>query len=391
MKNTNIFVSSTCYDLSQIRTDIHDFIHNNGHTPILSELNNFPFNPFKKAVDSCIDVVMNDADIFVLIIGNRYGAQIETGKSITNIEFLTAKQKGIPIYIFIDKKIINILPVWRKNKDSDYTDIVDSTKIFEFVTEIRDDLNLWSFEFEKAQDIISTLKNQLSYLFKESLILSTKYKSKLDDLFVDNLSNEALRIYLEKQDLYESEFFIQTLVDEIKKKETLKNDYIYKIILESKHILSENEDVLKWIGQRYKIFRDLIDSLNKIMHKAYPDFYAEPGIPSDLKGLYYVSVTYARIFESIINWTIETLSASVNQECQALVEKLSNLSQNMIVNMWEFPFAHKETFDKLKIRIQNGETTIKHTSTLNINLDSIALTEYNNEFQKFSDLLLKRE
>ena len=339
---------------------------------------------------SIFEVVKNEADIFVLIIGNRYGAQIESGKSITNTEFLTAKQKGIPIYIFIDKKIINILPVWSKNKNSDYTDIVDSTKIFEFVSEIRNDLNLWSFEFEKAQDIISTLKNQLSYLFKESLVLSTKYKSRIEDLFVVNLSNEALRIFLEKQELYELEFFVQTLEDEMKKKESLKNDYTYKIILESKYLITENEDLLNWINQRYKILLNLLDSLSKIMHKAYPDFYAEPGVPSDLKGLYYVSASYARIFESIIIWTVETKSACVNQEYQSIVEKLSNLSQNMIINMWKFPTVQKEVFDKIKIRYQNGETGIKHTSTLSIDIDPIALKEYNIEFQKFSNLILNK-
>jgi len=387
MKKTNIFVSSTCYDLSQIRTDIHDFIEDNGHTPILSELKNFPFNPFKKAVDSCIEVVKNDADIFVLIIGNRYGAQIESGISITNTEFLTAKQKGIPIYIFIDKKIINILPVWSKNKGGDYSDIVDSIKIFEFVTEIRNDLNMWSFEFERAQDIISTLKNQLSFLFKESLALSTKYKSKNDDLFIANLSNEALRIFLEKQEHYELEFFIQTLLDEMKKKEALKNDYTYKIILESKYIITDNESLLSWIDQRCKILLNLLDSLGKIMHKAYPDFYAESGIPSDMKGLYYVSTSYARIFESVINWTVETESACVSEECHSLIEKLSKLSHNMINNMWEFPFTQKAVFDEIKIRLLNGEKGITHNSTLTIDIDPIAMDEYNIEFEKFSNLI----
>jgi hypothetical protein len=126
------------------------------------------------------------------------------------------------------------------------------------------------------------------------------------------------------------------------------------------------------------------------MHEAYPDFFAEPGVPSDLKGLYYVSVTYARIFESILNWTDETESASVNQECRSLVEKLSKLSQNMINNMWEFPFTQKTTFDEIKIRFQNGEKGIKQTSTLTIDIDSIAMDEYNIEFQKFSDLILNK-
>lgn len=390
MKKTNIFVSSTCYDLSQIRTDIHDFIHNNGHTPILSELNNFPFNPFKKAVDSCIEVVKNDADIFVLIIGNRYGAQIETGKSITNTEFLTAKQKGIPIYIFIDKKIINILPVWRKNKDSDYTDIVDSTKIFEFVTEIRDNLNLWSFEFEKAQDIISTLKNQLSYLFKESLILSTKYKSKLDDLFVNNLSNEALRIYLEKSDLYESSFFYQTMVDEIKKKESFKLEYDYQIYLDSKYVIYDNEKLLDWLRQRTSILTNLINSLNSLLQNAFSEFYGEEGVPADLKGFYYLSVTYAKIFESIINWSIETACTCVNNECQSLITKLSMLSKSTISNVWQFPFEQKAAFEQIKERYKLGEKNLKLSSVLSIVIDPIALNDYNIEFEKFRKLILNQ-
>jgi hypothetical protein len=44
MDNLNIFVSSTCYDLSQVRTDISEFIINAGHNAILSEFENFPIS-----------------------------------------------------------------------------------------------------------------------------------------------------------------------------------------------------------------------------------------------------------------------------------------------------------------------------------------------------------
>src|SRR5436190_204520 len=130
MNKVNIFVSSTCYDLSQIRSNMSDFISEIGHQPFLSEFDNFPINPNIQTIENCINNVKNEADIFILIIGNRYGSTLETGKSITNLEFLTAKNKNIPIYTFIDKKVLNALSFWKNNKESNFNGIVDNVQIF---------------------------------------------------------------------------------------------------------------------------------------------------------------------------------------------------------------------------------------------------------------------
>ena len=39
MAGVNIFISSTCYDLSQVRQDLCEFISDLGHTPMMSEQN----------------------------------------------------------------------------------------------------------------------------------------------------------------------------------------------------------------------------------------------------------------------------------------------------------------------------------------------------------------
>jgi len=157
MGQIKVFLSSTCYDLRQIRADLFDFFTNQGFLPILSEYPNFPINPQKDTIENCIENVKDNTDIFVLVVGDRYGSKIETGKSITNTEYLYAKSLGIPTYIFIYKPIISILPIWKKNKNADFTSSVDSIKIFEFVEELREIESNWCFEFEKAQDIVETL------------------------------------------------------------------------------------------------------------------------------------------------------------------------------------------------------------------------------------------
>ena len=161
-----IFISSTCYDLSQVRTDLKLFIDGQlGFESLLSETSSFPLAPDLNAVDNCLRAVRERADIFILIIGGRYGSVLDDGKSITNLEYLQAKSKGIPVYVFIDKRIINILPVWRNNQNADFSSVVDSPKLFDFVELLRDKENVWIHGFETAQDIITIFKKQAGYLF----------------------------------------------------------------------------------------------------------------------------------------------------------------------------------------------------------------------------------
>ena len=139
-KTPSVFVSSTCYDLKQIREDMKEFIENNyGFEAILSEFDSFPIDPCKGTFENFLDNVDQRADIFILIIGTRYGYVTDQGKSITNLEYLHAKAKGIPLFVFVNKQIYNTLSFWRSNKDADFSSIVDNPKIFEFVAEIYDE------------------------------------------------------------------------------------------------------------------------------------------------------------------------------------------------------------------------------------------------------------
>lgn len=85
------------------------------------------------------------------------------------MEYLKARAKSIPIYAFVDKKILNILPFWRDNPTGNFQPTVDTPKLFEFVDTFRSYDGIWSFGFETAQDIIDTLRAQLGYLFCDSL------------------------------------------------------------------------------------------------------------------------------------------------------------------------------------------------------------------------------
>lgn len=74
MAKPRVFVSSTYYDLKHLRSSFDLFIESLGFESILSEKGDIAFSPDIPLDESCYREAGN-ADIFVLIIGGRYGSE----------------------------------------------------------------------------------------------------------------------------------------------------------------------------------------------------------------------------------------------------------------------------------------------------------------------------
>lgn len=215
----NVMVSSTFYDLRQIRANLAGLIANElGYVPLLSELSSFPIDPDLNTIENCRARVERDANIFVLIIGGRYGSiDDQTEKSITNLEFLTARQKGIPTYAFVDKGVLAVVPTWKRNPTADFSDTVDTPRVFEFIEYVRSQERVWTFPFEIAQDITSTLRQQLAFLFSDSLKIRLRLSGGGLPSYFESLGAKALRLALEKPAGWEYLLFLQSWCDEVER------------------------------------------------------------------------------------------------------------------------------------------------------------------------------
>lgn len=199
MAGLKVFVSSTCYDLSILRSSIRNFIVSLGYEPIMSDYADVVYDPRQHTHTSCVEEVSN-CDMLIVIIGSRFGGKSvpealdkvdlssvdktfedikEKGIpiSITQLEVIEAIKNNIPVYVFIDKKVYYQHELYEKNKnnvkDIYYTAIEkqETAKyIFEFINFLRHKSSGNSvFEFEKMQDIESILKKQWSGYFQRLL------------------------------------------------------------------------------------------------------------------------------------------------------------------------------------------------------------------------------
>lgn len=202
MSQTRLFVSSTCYDLIHIRQALNTSITRLGHLPVMSEFASFRVDPQLSSIENCRNNVRNNADVFVLIIGGRRGSLDKaTAKSIVNLEYDAAVQEGLDIYVFVDQAVLNLLPIWSKNRELDLTPTVDSNDVMAFVDHIREQQH-WTFPFAKESDISDILSLQLSGQLRE--LLAKKRSGHLDATSAfRNESDDAKLIVSKREPLWE--------------------------------------------------------------------------------------------------------------------------------------------------------------------------------------------
>lgn len=386
MKHFNkpsVFISSTCYDLKQIRADIKKFLEDDlGYHAILSEYDSFPLDTDLSTVDNCIRVVKEKADIFVLIIGGRYGNVINSGKSITNLEYIHAKAKGIPIYAFIEESIINVLPVWRKNIDGDYSNIVDNPQLFSFVDQLYGNENIWVNKFKMAQDIINSLKIQFSYSFYDMLQLKKLIAEKdLSDELL-SINGRALKIVLEKPKGWEYLLLGEIIDESISKNRSIRTDLEYGFYSGVVTKITGSNDTLKWIGDKFSEMLKIIEQINLLFNKALIDALGPAGEPGNDKLIIYVGKKFGCLYKQLVTWGLDFNSVLVDDVWKDTIDTLREASLSPIEDIEKFIDEYREGMTLL-VHVCNGEIqTGQKELNLVLKLKSPELDKFNAEFAK---------
>jgi hypothetical protein len=217
MARPRVFVSSTYYDLKHLRSSIENFIDGLGYEPVLSEKDNIAFIPDVPLDDSCYREVRT-SDIYVLIIGGRYGSEISSARSntaksksfferyesITKHEYLSALERNIPTYVLVDAAVDAEYQTFLKNESNTAINYahVDSVNVFVLIKEIRQrGQNNPIKLFSRYAEIEAWLREQWAGFFRELILrMSTTQQIQHIDKKIEELSEttETLKRYLEE-------------------------------------------------------------------------------------------------------------------------------------------------------------------------------------------------
>lgn len=378
-----VFVSSTCYDLKHVREELKSFFEENyGFHTMLSEFDSFPIDPCKGTFENCIENVDKSADIFVLIIGTRYGYITDSGKSITNLEYLHAKEKGIPIYVFVDKQLYDHMKIWRSNKDANFTTVVDNPKIFEFVSEIYDESKQWIYTYDSVRDIKMALKQQLGLIFCDGLILQKVVGDAYNKIISSDIPSNAIRVFIEKPLAWEYKFWACVLKGEFDKLQSHKWDFKYGINLSHASNL-ESEMLLADISEKFNEMQDLSGVLDILLNTVLQEAIGKPGEPSNLDMLIYLAKQVAAIYNRLIEWGLYFKTIHTDEIFNKLLSLLCELPGHLMNRIDEFV---EKTYNEI-MELPDVEDGVKRKIILTCTLDGANLNEITKEFKRLSTVL----
>lgn len=203
MAKPRIFISSTFYDLRQVRADLERFIKDIGYESVRNETGSIPYGKDLKLEEYCYKEI-SGIDILVGIIGGRFGSVSgKSNYSITQTEIKTALEQDKNVYLFIDKNVHSEYQTYLINKKNESTKYryADDIKIYQFIEEVYSlPKNNIIQSFETAQDIINFLREQWAGLLKDLLTQNQNknnyenISSKVSEL---NEVSSTLQTYLE--------------------------------------------------------------------------------------------------------------------------------------------------------------------------------------------------
>jgi len=173
-----VFVSSTCYDLLDLRAELETFFQQAGVLPILSDSLSSEFQavPDRNSIESCL-ANLRDCDHVVIILSNRYGPSLKAAGfedlSATHLEYREAIKAKKPVYLYVRDRLEGDYATWRKNRDNPslsfpWVKNPEDQKLFQLLEEHRvlqhgSERSNWCWTFRNSTE----LKQRVAIDFKE--------------------------------------------------------------------------------------------------------------------------------------------------------------------------------------------------------------------------------
>lgn len=250
-KKYQVFISSTFLDLKEERQKVVEAVLNAGHIPAGMEL----FHAGDETQKELIEEWIADSDIYVLILGGRYGSIDNDGMGYTQWEYKKAEELGKPRFSlvlteeYLNQKVVNGR---MKGTDLEY----NHPKLVEFRSEVMNRIvspisSLESIEAEVLKSINRIVKknsdtlegwikgsylNKIEKLKLENKELSDKLVNRQDDVIEMQKELAAVR------DDFIGEFSFDYLKRKFEEKVISQEVILNKIEAEKAYIRKSKED-----------------------------------------------------------------------------------------------------------------------------------------------------
>lgn len=239
----------------------------------------------------------------------------------------------MPTYVFVDQSVLAQLSVWRDNPDADYSGVVETPRVFEFIDSFYGSGQVWTFSFGSVAEIVDTLRQQFAYLVQDAL--SVRQMARDNDLLLEELEGNALMLALRRADYWEHRLFGTVLEEELDRRAPLRREIEHRLAQgEVTHVDLFN--FAEWAQNRLAELSGFGHDVEAILNDYLPQALGEDGEHGDALEIVAVARRLAQLWENVAQWTLRCRSVRVEPGAEHAADLLSNINANMLDEIWDF-------------------------------------------------------
>lgn len=205
-----VFLSSTVYDLIDVRAELYEMFKEMGMDPVMSDVpdSNFEVLTDKNSIETCL-VNLEKSDSIVFVLSQRYGpslAKVGFGDySATHLEYRRAVECCKPIYMYVRDRLEADYAIWKKVEDKEKISFawVDprNVKLFELLkqhSELSKDRphTNWYKTFRDSVELKKIVKSDFKFTAAKTTIKRLLSRNEFPLLVPDlNVDKEAIQTY----------------------------------------------------------------------------------------------------------------------------------------------------------------------------------------------------
>lgn len=264
--------------------------------------------------------------MLVLIVGGKQGSlDPTTRKSVVNSEYQEGCLRGLDCIVFVDKQVWDLLPIYRKNKDIDFAPTVDNPAVFAFIEQIIADTK-WVFPFNRTEDILTTLRVQLSTRFSDLLLRSRENRLLIPLAFAAE-PEYITRIAVDKGELWEYKLACALLKDRSRKIDErfieLESGFVVR---RTKYLPSF--DTLNYIQDLLDDMKNTVDAMKQVLLELTNSF-GPPGIPGDAEKIKLACDNLYSLFLTLFEWELDVRFVRPHEAFAKLIPKMRGWTKQM--------------------------------------------------------------
>jgi Domain of unknown function (DUF4062) len=159
-----VFVSSTCFDLIDVRAILEKTLRDAGLTPLLSDRpsSDFAAPGDANSIETCL-VNLRASERCIVVLSQRSGSSLKSAGfadvTATELEYRTAVESSIPVLFYVRDRLYAEYEAWRKNTNftPSWSKSPDAERLFQLIDRHKKLTNTpqsnWIWPFQDAVDL----------------------------------------------------------------------------------------------------------------------------------------------------------------------------------------------------------------------------------------------